>query len=1175
MTTPLTIPKNRTIHESEDYAFLREEGLRYMEELSGKIWTDFNVHDPGVTLEETLCYALTDLGYRTSMDMKDLIAEEGANLNQSLPPLFTARDIMTNNPVTLIDWRKLLVDIDGIRNAWVLKTDCQEVDFYANCENSTLNYYQTNHKIKLEKLAIGGNGSKVLNNFIDQSDNEDIEKITLDFSFDYIDNGNFVKIETTTSFPGWISISGNLKTYLNFINADQITAINLEAIQFDNLAEQWQANATIDFVLGIDSYQIEFNTILIKGIDENQSKVALENFLKNIDSKNPLIIYHQKLHKQLARLTEHNILVKGLMEVLLEYEVEDQFGDLNSDFLDIKVILQDGVTEEAFNLESSMPSWSQINDNLESFLPFINGMFDKVEKRYLLYDETNDLLHLDLEITFPIASGISAIFFNDLIIKGVKNRINILNDSDGTNVNFPLFLDKLVQQFQAKLRRLREIDKSVWQVLHQHRNLCEDFKKISGIYVNEIAVCVDVILENTANLIETQAKILLKIQQYLSPAIRFYSLPEMLDKRIPSETIFNGPKLQHGFILDEEMEQSDLFKKRYIYASDIINLIMDVEGVLAVKNLLLTKYDKKGNPIQSGEKWCLAIDYKHKAELGIDKSKLLFFKEELPYSLSGNNYERMLARLARLKAIEERYKIITPEKDFPIPEGTPLNLTDYSPLRLSLPQTYGVGITGLPETVSLARKGKAKQLQAYLAFFDQLLANYLSQLGNLNELFSVKTHNIDKLKKTYYNQFLTGDQLGNTNFYIDATSLEDSTGATIGIKSLQRLTESKSDYLDRRNRFLDHLLARFGESFADYALLVFNVLEEDEEEQLINDKVQFLRDYPIISSERGKAFNYKDLANIWNTDNVIGLKKRLSKLLGMEEYLRQNFHCPTIWNGIEVVTTGGKFSYALKENLTIILEGTKTFDLEENAFCAKEEAIELGLNIDNYTTFESSAGVYYFQMGIIDPLGLNNNIYAQSISVFPTAQNAMDEAQILVEKLNNEFDGPACKVEGMHIIEHILLRPKNEYKDDFFEVCLDKDCFFCGEENPYSFRISVVLPYWMNRFVDAKLTIRDYVDRLIRQETPAHIQTKICWVSNFHMRQLDLFYRRWLEEHAKEFPDSITLSIRLNCLIQLLGKLRNVYPEAYLHDCDDGEQESTIVLGKTFLGSFKPAPENE
>ena len=41
---------------------LREMGIEEIQKLSGKIWTDFNLHDPGVTILEQLCYALTDLG---------------------------------------------------------------------------------------------------------------------------------------------------------------------------------------------------------------------------------------------------------------------------------------------------------------------------------------------------------------------------------------------------------------------------------------------------------------------------------------------------------------------------------------------------------------------------------------------------------------------------------------------------------------------------------------------------------------------------------------------------------------------------------------------------------------------------------------------------------------------------------------------------------------------------------------------------------------------------------------------------------------------------------------------------------------------------------------------------------------------------------------------------------
>ncbi|MCP4658446.1 MAG: hypothetical protein GY856_23780, partial [bacterium] len=47
-----------------DYTSLRQEGIRHLERMAGGRWTDFNVHDPGITILEQLCYALTDLGYR-------------------------------------------------------------------------------------------------------------------------------------------------------------------------------------------------------------------------------------------------------------------------------------------------------------------------------------------------------------------------------------------------------------------------------------------------------------------------------------------------------------------------------------------------------------------------------------------------------------------------------------------------------------------------------------------------------------------------------------------------------------------------------------------------------------------------------------------------------------------------------------------------------------------------------------------------------------------------------------------------------------------------------------------------------------------------------------------------------------------------------------------------------
>ena len=56
-----------------DFDFLYQEAIRFLQQLSGEVWTDYNIHDPGVTILEYLCYALTDLGYRTNLDIRDIL----------------------------------------------------------------------------------------------------------------------------------------------------------------------------------------------------------------------------------------------------------------------------------------------------------------------------------------------------------------------------------------------------------------------------------------------------------------------------------------------------------------------------------------------------------------------------------------------------------------------------------------------------------------------------------------------------------------------------------------------------------------------------------------------------------------------------------------------------------------------------------------------------------------------------------------------------------------------------------------------------------------------------------------------------------------------------------------------------------------------------------------------
>jgi hypothetical protein len=115
LKTPTTIPKLASPLPSMQYATLLADGIDACQRLGGDQWTDFNEHDPGVTILEQLCYAITDASYRADLPLPDLVA--GAPSGDTL---VTGDRALSCDPVTADDWRKLLFSsVAGIRNVWV------------------------------------------------------------------------------------------------------------------------------------------------------------------------------------------------------------------------------------------------------------------------------------------------------------------------------------------------------------------------------------------------------------------------------------------------------------------------------------------------------------------------------------------------------------------------------------------------------------------------------------------------------------------------------------------------------------------------------------------------------------------------------------------------------------------------------------------------------------------------------------------------------------------------------------------------------------------------------------------------------------------------------------------------------------------------------------------------
>lgn len=114
-----------------DFEGLREEGIRLVQETSGDVWTDYNLHDPGVTLLEAICYAMTDLVYRTSFSAADYLASSDGAIDFKKQALYRPDEIFPCRPVTENDYRKLILNsVPNTDNVWITRRKSQTGDLF-------------------------------------------------------------------------------------------------------------------------------------------------------------------------------------------------------------------------------------------------------------------------------------------------------------------------------------------------------------------------------------------------------------------------------------------------------------------------------------------------------------------------------------------------------------------------------------------------------------------------------------------------------------------------------------------------------------------------------------------------------------------------------------------------------------------------------------------------------------------------------------------------------------------------------------------------------------------------------------------------------------------------------------------------------------------------------------
>lgn len=575
-------------------------------------------------------------------------------------------------------------------------------------------------------------------------------------------------------------------------------------------------------------------------------------------------------------------------------------------------------------------------------------------------------------------------------------------------------------------------------LLQKNRNLCEDFVSVDFVRYTDYALCAEIELDSDADPVEVAARIEFDVSRYLAPRVVNYTLDEMRAMGWSVPQIFEGPPLDHGFIPDDELEAAEL--RTEIRLSDVIAVIMDIEGVRAVRDIVMNEV-KAGPPaytVAPADKWRMKVPEDTEPRLSKAFGKIRLTKRDLPVLADPALVQARWDELEKSARAKDESK---KAEDIELERGRFRGLRDYYSFQNHFPAIYGLSQAGLDPRSDPRRRALALQLKGYLLFFDQVMANFLASLALVRELYSRDP----SVKQTYHAQAVTSFRDA-AHVYAYPGPIDD---AALQAK-LQAQLETDEEALARRNRFLDHLLSRVAEDFRHYVDIMRSAFGTNdaaaELAKAIGLKCKFLADCPSLGAERSLAYDYTKAADLWNSANVSGLERRIAHLLDIADITRR----------------------------------------------------DLGVN---------------------------------------------------------------PRTEGMYLIENILLRPGGK-ADPFLPVCVDPSCTECVDDDPYSYRLHIVLPADVGRFQN--MDFRRFVEETIRMEMPAHIVPKICWAGPDDIAKLAKAYQAWLPVRAGQpFADA---AARLKALIDALFAVKSVYPSHELRPCGDA---APFVLGSTALGTEK------
>ncbi len=366
--------------------------------------------------------------------------------------------------------------------------------------------------------------------------------------------------------------------------------------------------------------------------------------------------------------------------------------------------------------------------------------------------------------------------------------------------------------------------------------------------------------------------------------------------------------------------------------------------------------------------------------------------------------------------------------------GDSLPIDDYFPFQNDLPRLYGAGETGGLDSADPTVRARSLQLKGYLLLFEQFLADMTAQLSHINQIFSA-----DAGTTTTYVTRPLFDIPGTEQLLKGFPRQPGETWASYQADpnnpyrlALQSAAEAPTQFLDRRNRMLDHLLARQGEDMVTWAQELHRWAQTDLTEaladtvlspeqrltaqetrrqqvnaQLIYDKANFLAAAPAINAARLQAFGQP--------------LRRFPDLVRVEP-VAETF----VW---ETILAG-----------EVSLRAVTGADTEAGAIMAAEEAAVLAAQPRYYRILNAGGGRWRYQLTTTaNSASPTPRLVAESARTWSSqsaAENARDQvvSQLATLRLEASLTAMERRIAYLTGIRRQIRQPLIVPPDDYFEI---------------------------------------------------------------------------------------------------------------------------------------------